>query len=190
MTLDERIASYRAAFPQYPDSWPVVQTGRWLNATWMLGNNYHGSGYYGAYPPAYLRRMAALFPDTPRVLHLFSGSLPAGPYTRVDLSGEPTHRLNAETDLAAAFGPDAFDIIYADPPYSAADAEHYHVKMINRRRVFAQCHAILAPGGTLAWMDVILPMYRKTLWRHWGNLHLIRSTNHRVRLVSLFERLP
>jgi hypothetical protein len=25
---------------------------RWSSATWVIGNNYKRSGYYGAYPPA------------------------------------------------------------------------------------------------------------------------------------------
>lgn len=192
MRIADRIAAYRKAFPQYPDSWPVCQTGRWMNATMILGNNYKGSGMYGAYPPSYLKRMAPMFTDCPRVLHLFSGSLPPGPYTRVDSRPSMNADVvaNAEDGLLAAFGPGSFDIVYADPPYSAEDAKHYDTKMINRRKVLQQCREVLRPGGILAWMDVILPMYRGVDWIHFGNIHIIRSTNHRVRLVSLFKRRP
>jgi hypothetical protein len=154
----------------------------------MLGNDYRGSGLYGSYPPGYLKRMAPMFTDCPRVLHLFSGSMKPGPYTRVDIQHPAEFNVDAEKDLFETFGPDAFDIIYADPPYSAADAVHYGTRMINRRKVLAQCYDVLAPGGQLAWMDVILPMYRSDRWTHYGNITLIRSTNHRVRLVSLFKR--
>ncbi|MEN6605879.1 MAG: hypothetical protein ABFD60_01450 [Bryobacteraceae bacterium] len=166
MHIADRVAAYRAKFPQYSDSWPHGSR-RWLSATWMLGNDYRGSGYYGAYPPGYLKRMAPMFTDCPRVLHLFSGSLPPGPYVRVDTVRPAEYNLNAERQLLEAFGPNAFDIIYADPPYSPDDAWRYdQQRMINRRKVLAQCHAVLAPGGNLAWMDVILPMYRGDQWIH------------------------
>lgn len=189
MRIADRVAAYRAAFPQYPDSWPVGSR-RWLSATWMLGNDYRGSGFYGAYPPGYLKRMAPLFAGAPRILHLFSGSLPPGPYTRVDALRPAEFNIDAEHQLLTTFGPAAFDLIYADPPYSPQDAERYGTKMISRRKVMAQCHSVLAPGGDLAWMDIILPMYRSDNWIHWGNITIIRSTNHRVRLVSLFKRFP
>lgn len=89
MTLQQRVESYAAIMRQFPSSVPHVSPdGRWLSAVWLLGNAYKGSGYYGAYPPSYLRRVAALFPDVApeRWLHLFSGSLdPSVPGVRVDM---------------------------------------------------------------------------------------------------------
>ena len=41
-----------------------------------MGNDYRvKTGYYGRYPPGYLRRIRALFPDKRNVLHLFSGKV-------------------------------------------------------------------------------------------------------------------
>jgi hypothetical protein len=38
------------------------------------------------------------------------------------------------------------------------------------------------------WLDQVWPMHRKDEWRTVGRILLQRSTNHRVRLVSIFER--
>lgn len=188
-TLEQRAACYAHAFPHYRASWPVVWD-RWLSATWMLGNNYKGSGYYGAYPPGYLPRLMALFPDCGTVLHLFSGSLPKGPYTRLDSNPANQPEVVADAHTMDTILPlNYFDLLCADPPYSKEDAVHYGTPMVNRRLVLQQAHRVLKPGGFLAWMDTILPMYRKAQWQHWGNLTLIRSTNHRVRLVSLFTKV-
>src|SRR6266540_1931472 len=91
LTPHQRTLLYKQAFPKYP---PLRSDDRWIDGLWVLGNNYKGSGYYGAYPPQYLKRMKALYPDAERVLHACSGSLKAGPYTRVDiLPPGPTRRI-------------------------------------------------------------------------------------------------
>ena len=70
MTLEERAKNYAKEFPKYP---PVVVSHGWLYGIWMIGNNYSSKAkYYGEYPPSYLRRIHALFPDAKEILHLFS----------------------------------------------------------------------------------------------------------------------
>src|SRR5947207_5258365 len=82
LTPTDRARLYNAAFPNYPAVWSDKD---WLMGMWCMGNNYQGSGYYGAYPPSYVKRVLAMFPDDERILHCFSGSLPEGPYVRIDL---------------------------------------------------------------------------------------------------------
>lgn len=36
-------------------------------------------------------------------------------------------------------------------------------------------------------IDQVWPMHRKAEWKTWGTIGLVRSTNHRMRLVSMFE---
>ncbi|MEO0479026.1 MAG: hypothetical protein AAF196_06055 [Planctomycetota bacterium] len=80
-----------------------------------------------------------------------------------------------------------FDLILADPPYSKGDAEKYDVPMVNRGRVLRHLRKFCQPGGSLVWLDQVWPMHRKDQWKCWGQIGLVRSTNHRVRLVSMFE---
>ena len=46
-----------------------------------------------------------------------------------------------------------------------------------------------AAGGHLVWLDQVLPMYRKSELHLWGQVGVVRSTNHRFRIVSRFERV-
>ena len=91
MTLSVRAAHYHRTFPQFHTG--LLADDRWLSGIWILGNDYRStSGFYGSYPPNYLKRVRALFPDYAprwRVLHLFAGSVPAVnplPGIRVDLN--------------------------------------------------------------------------------------------------------
>lgn len=188
LSLQDRADLYEAAFPKYPK---LLADKGWLLGVWNIGNNYKGSGYHGAYPPSYLKRIMALFPDAKRVLHLFSGSLPPGDYVRFDRRTDLPNGVDVvgeAEDLSKHFDPGSFDVILADPPYTEADAQKYGTCLCNRNKVVAECAKVLAPGGWLLWMDQVLPMYRKAEWERCIEIAISRSTNHRVRAVFGFRR--
>lgn len=148
---------------------------------------------YGSYPPGYLDRIAALFPDVvsqpaslEAVLHVFSGSLPPGPYARCDLRQDAEFHCSVY-DLPALID-NQFDLILADPPYSKDDAKKYGTPMVNRGPVLHALAQVTRPGGHLVWLDTVWPMHRKSEWRTVGRIALTRSTNHRLRDVTIFER--
>ncbi len=190
----ERSDFYASIFPKWPK--PRADA-RWLDGVWVMGNNYKGSGFYGSYPPGYLKRVMALFPDAKNVLHLFSGSLQpselaklSGKHTRIDINPALNPDiLGSANELSKIITPGTYDLIIADPPYSKDDAKRYGTKMINRRVVLAEASKILPVGGQLVWLDTVLPMYRKSEWNLWGLIGMVRSTNHRFRLVSIFEKI-
>lgn len=187
LTNPERAAAYAKAFPTFP---PLRADDRWIDGVWMLGNNYKGSGYYGAYPPGYLARILSLFPDVRDgyVLHPFSGSLRNVHGVRVDVN--PANAPDVVADATAMPFEDAsFDLVLADPPYSAEDAKRYGTPMVNRRAVLKEFARVTARGGYLAWLDTVWPMFSKTQWHCFGQIGVVRSTNHRVRLVSIFRRV-
>lgn len=189
--LAARADAYRDAFPQFPDSHLTV-SDRWMQGMWLLGNNYQGSGYYGAYPPGYLRRIMAMFSDAERVLHLFSGSLKGLPvgHIAVDLQVNGTVRPHVQANgHYLPFLPGSFDVAIVDPPYSPEDAKRYGTTMVNRVRVLHALWEVVKPQGHLVWLDTQVPMFSKALWHWYGAITIVRSTNHRVRLVSLFERV-
>lgn len=183
-SLTERALFYHKEFPKFPA--PRTDK-RWLDSIWVLGNDYRGSGYYGAYPPNYLRRILSLFPDAERVLHLFSGSLPEGNYTRFDQKPPADIVGNAE-QLGSYIDRDSFDLILADPPYSVEDAEHYGAPMVSRNKVLTECAKVLEYGGFLVWLDQVLPMFRKDTLFLCGLIGIVRSTNHRFRVASIFRK--
>jgi hypothetical protein len=161
-------------------------------ARWLLGNDYRNrSTYYGAYPPGLMDRVRALFPDLSgrrRVLHVFSGSLPAGDYTRCDMNPANGAELVCDVLELPRMTPQCWDLVIADPPYSAADAEHYGTPMIHRGRVLQALAAITRIGGYLAWLDTCWPMHRAEQWATVGRIVVTRSTNHRTRDLTIFQR--
>lgn len=199
MTLCERADAFAAAFPTrgashlsaVSEGGHVVLYGRWC-----IGQDYRNrSRYYGAYPAGYLKRVMALFPEfvAPRfpghVLHLFSGSLPASDqYERCD-SVQPAELQCSAYDLPRVVLNYRPRLILADPPYSSADAKRYGTRGIDRGRVFRALAEITDPGAFVVWLDTCWPMHSKRQWQTVGRIALTRSTNHRTRDISIFERV-
>lgn len=189
MDWEARIASYVRG-TNFPRSLFVAADGR-VVGTWIMGNDYRvKTGYYGGYPAGYLRRIRTLFPDKRRVLHLFSG--------RVDLEALPGDTVDINPDLAPTFVDDAqrlervplanYDLVLADPPYSIEDAERYQTTMIKRNVVLSALRG-LSPGAHVVWLDQVLPMYRKDSFDVEAVIGMVKSTNHRFRVVTIFRRL-
>src|SRR5207249_2205367 len=90
------------------------------------------NGYYGAYPGNYLKRLLSLCPDRTKTLHLFSGTIAAGP-NEVTVDSNPALNPTVVADARhLPFAADTFSTVIADPPYSAKDALNYGTPMIAR----------------------------------------------------------
>ena len=190
MDWNARIDSY-VKLTKFPRSLFISEDGR-VVGTWIMGNDYRvRSAYYGGYPAGYLRRIRALFPDKRRVLHLFSG--------KVDLAALPGDTVDINPALAPTFVDDAqtlarvpldgYDLILADPPYSVEDADRYQTTMV-KRNVVMRALARAAPDTHIVWLDQVLPMYRKDTFAIDAVIGMVKSTNHRFRVVTIFRRLP
>jgi hypothetical protein len=196
LTLAERVEHFKLTFPKHPASWPWLVKERGhdvLYAVWVIGADYRNrTAFYGAYPNGFLKKLLALFPDVPaaHILHAFSGSLPKGAYTRIDLKPEvaPDHVGNIY-DVAQLVGPRRFRLACADPPYSPVHAKKYGTPSVDRGRATRALASVVVPRGFLAWLDVTWPMHSSTLWRTVGRIYIRRSTNHQTRECTIFERL-
>jgi hypothetical protein len=187
-TLADRVEFYNNGTMgrRYPDSHLWVRTR--ILGIWLLGNDYRSrSGYYGSYPPQYLARVTTLFPDSKKVLHLFSGSLPAGDYVRFDLNDQADVQGDAH-HLQQYFEPAAFDCIYADPPYSKEHAKRYGTPMVNRKKVLNGCSHILQPGGFVIWLDTVWPQVANARLEQVGTINVLRSQNHVVRNIFISQK--
>lgn len=205
MTLQQRIDAYAAAFPSRPPLQLVTEgAGKGqhevIYGRWMIGQDYRNkTRYYGAYPSGYLDRVMALFPDCGhewnKPLHVFSGSLPksdayatydVNPALKSDFCGSVYEIAHWMT-----LGPLKLEwsLILADPPYSKDDAKKYGTPMVNRGRALHALAQVTRVGGHLVWLDTVWPMHRKAEWRTVGRIALTRSTNHRLRDVTIFERV-
>ena len=175
---------------------------------------------YGAYPHGYLERVHSMFPDASDILHVFSGGLTRdaamrAAYPNIMQAKDEGLELGLDADvvgmeLVDSKGPEdgryptwqgdvtampedwaeRFDLVLADPPYSAEDCEVYGVKPTPVKKVLAELHRVTKVGGNLVWLDQKWPMHNKNCWKTWGTVGLVRSTNHRMRLVSFFQRQP
>lgn len=190
MTPLDRINNY-AAQTGFPRSLFVGEDNR-IVGTWIMGNNYTvSSQYYGGYPHGYLKRVRALFPDKQRVLHLFSG--------KVDLSILPGRTVDINPDTNSDYVDDAqrlesvpleqFDLVLADPPYSVEDCNHYKTTMVKRNLVMDALGRRLSSRSHVVWLDQVLPMYRRSDFNIIGVIGMVKSTNHRFRVVVIFEKL-
>ena len=192
LSLEQRAYKYNfSSFGEkYPDSQLACITGRFISGVWLMGNNYKNkTTLYGAYPPQYLPRITQLFPDKERVLHLFSGSLPAGDYCRFDMIQYDAEVVGDAHKLSEYFEPDTFDIVFSDPPYTQKDADKYGTKMINRKKVVHEVYKVLEPGGFLVWLDTSYPMFTKREFNVVGFVNIVRSTNHRFRDAIIYQRV-
>ncbi len=199
LTLADRACAFILQYPDWPGAWPHLshEQGRdVLYATWVLGQNYQNRNpLYGSYPPGYLERVTTMFPDARgkrQVLHAFSGSLRAGPYSRLDLvkRGTRPELLGTVYDVAKLWRHrERPALVIADPPYSPEDAQQYGTPAIDRLRATSALASVEKPCGHLAWLDCVWPMHSKREWLTVGRITVIRSTNHRVRLLTLFQRV-
>jgi hypothetical protein len=190
MDWQDRIANYGRE-TGFPRSLFVGDDGR-VVGTWIMGNDYRvKSGYYGGYPAGYLKRVAALFPDRKQVLHVFSG--------KVDLGVMPGDTVDCNASMQPTWVADAhelsnvplhkYDLVLADPPYSVEDAERYQTTMVKRNVVLRSLASGMAPGSRVVWLDQVLPMYRKDEWAIEAVIGMVKSTNHRFRVVTIYRRL-
>jgi hypothetical protein len=191
LKLQDRIDHY-VRETGYPRSLFLCEE-RWVVGTWIMGNNYRvKSAYYGGYPAGYLRRIQALFPDKHAVLHLFSG--------RVDRSIIPGDTVDIRADMQPDYLDDAqslmtrvplerYDLVLSDPPYSVEDSVRYGTPMIDRNKVMAALGRRLPSGCHVVWLDQVLPMYRKDQFAIDGVIGMVKSTNHRFRVITIFRKL-
>ncbi len=193
LTLKDRAEFYNRAFPKFSKQAWLQASERWLWGVWMIGNNYRSKmGYYGEYPPGYLDRVMSLFPDMEErdILHLFSGSLKESVRgLRLDVNPELSPNITGNAEKLSSLVNKKFRLIIADPPYSEEDAKRYGKCLVNRNKVVQECKKVLSPGGFLVWLDQVFPMYRKAELNLVGTIGIIRSTNHRVRMVFIWQRI-
>jgi 16S rRNA G966 N2-methylase RsmD len=135
--------------------------------------------------------MKALFPDKTKTLHLFSGKVDTTtfPGDTVDLNPatQPTYVDDAQTLTNVPL--ESYDLVLADPPYSVEDAEHYQTTMVKRNKVMQALGQRLPADAHVVWLDQVLPMYRKDQFSVDAVIGMVKSTNHRFRVVTVFRKL-
>ena len=195
LSLYDRAELYNAAYPHLLPCHVDTEEGGtdFLQGFWFVGGG-NVSDFYGSYQIEYLKRIGTMFPDITgktEIVHLFSGSLPPSPsYTRVGMDPTGQYQSDLEVDAHELSSKLGFKpkLIYADPPYSAEDSEHYKNSMVNRSKIMEEVGRVLQPGGFCVWMDQALPIFSNEYLRFCGCISYIRSTGNRFRCVVIFQK--
>lgn len=182
------IDNYHKVFKKYPKC--LMESDGRVYGFFFIGNYYkRKTEFYGAYPPSYLNRIRALFPNhsSGPALHVFGGSVePEDGEIKIDInpSLKPTVCCNVQQ---LPFRDQTYKIIYSDPPYGSSEAKKYGFKLPNIRLVLRELRRVTQQGGILVWLDVRMPIFRKEDWSLIGTVGLFTGTNRAVRLISLFQ---
>ena len=193
ISLQQRIELFNQAYPHlHPLHCDLNDNAKpMICGVWFLGGAKQAE-FYGSYSIEYLRRCETLFQDATKVVHLFCGAMPAGPYTRVgiDPSGKGTQPdIVGDAEKLSSFLPFKADLIYADPPYTETEAEEkYQISLCNGPKVLSECAQCLQPGGFVVWLDTRLPVFNNNELRWVGEIVYIRSTGNRIRGISIFQK--
>jgi hypothetical protein len=174
---------------------PLIEHNGIICGFWLCGQDYHNkSGYYGAYPPSYLKRMRLLFPLNPTedvMMHLFSGKVETGIWNSeilVDSNPELKSTICKDAETISTLGDRIFQLILADPPYNN-NHKKYGTKKANKCKVIRECAKVLKVGGHLVWLDTIIPIWAKADgWKLRGTIGIAQSTNHLARVITILEK--
>lgn len=186
MSLPFDIDNYHKVFKKYPKC--LMESSGRLYGWWYIGSYYKNPhSYYGEYPPSYMTRIRALFPNRKPALHIFGGMVDLSDAEfKVDINPKlkPSVCGNVQS---LPFRNETFSLVCADPPYNAIEAQKYGYKLPNIRLVLREARRVTKTGGVLTWLDTKIPIYRKADWNLIGTIGLFTGTNRVVRVVSLFE---
>lgn len=182
------IDNYHRVFKKYPKS--LMQSGDRVYGVWLIGNYYkRKEGYHGEFPPSFLERIYALFPDKESILHVFAGTIKDGrKVTTVDLNPDlnPTIVCDA-VKMSDHLAPNSFDLVIADPPYSKKDAKIYGLPLVNKRLALREIRKVTKTDGILVWLDLQTPIYRKVDWELLGMIGISCGTNRAFRVATIFQ---
>jgi SAM-dependent methyltransferase len=181
------VQAVNAAFPKYP---VTVDDKGWVYGVWYCGTAWDRVRLHGQYPPTFLKRALALFPDAQRILHLPSGTV-TGPGVTVDRIRDEVRRPQILADAGVLpFRDASFDLLLSDPPYTPADSRKYGCAPFPLGKMMAEAHRILRPGGYIGVLHTYYPSYRRKMWQLTGLVAVVTGFQRATRMFSLFERKP
>lgn len=180
-----------------PESLSLYPNGKRFFGEWDYGQNFKNiSGYKGAYAVQDIVRLEAAIPDMGNLLHIFSGSIPAGSYCRLDsnfavigmqIPGRDV--VGDATEVHLHFPEDYFDVVMADPPWSKYHSEEiYNCSLVDKMKVLKSVHKILKPGGILIWKDYSKPVWSGNEYDYLGRICIDPSSGHDDRSFKFYKK--
>jgi SAM-dependent methyltransferase len=178
-------AAVNRAFPRYPVT--VFDKG-WTYGVWYCGTGWAKVDLHGQYPPSFLSRALALFPDAVDILHCPSGTV-TGPGVTVDaVADEVRHPQIVASADAIPLPDESFDLILSDPPYTDADSAVYGCGHFPLRGFMGEAHRLLRPGGCLGMLHLYYPSYRRRDWHLVGLVAVVTGFQRATRIFSVLQK--
>ncbi|MDZ4726174.1 MAG: class I SAM-dependent methyltransferase [Leptospira sp.] len=186
-----------AVLKGYEPSLSMYSNGKTFFGEWNYGQNFKNiSGYKGAYAQQDISRLQACIPDMGVLLHLFSGSMPVGPYYRLDNNFAVISDARTGIDFVADateahlyFEHEYFDVVMADPPWSKYHSEEiYNCSLVDKTKVLKSVHQILKPGGLLIWKDYAKPVWSGAEYDYLGRICIDPSSGHDDRSFKFYQK--
>ena len=180
------VENLNRTFPKYPIT---VEDKGWVYGVWYCGTSWQKVKLYGEYPPTFLKRALALFPDAKDILHCPSGTI-MGPGVTVDMIVDDVRKPQVQASADAIPLEDAtFDLILSDPPYSKEDSAKYGCPPFPIGGFMKEAHRLLRVGGYLGVLDVRYPSYSGKKWKLAALIAVVTGFVRITRIFSIFERL-
>lgn len=173
--------------PKYPIT--VFDKG-WVYGVWYCGTSWDRVRLHGQYPPTFLKRALALFPDAKDILHCPSGTV-LGPGVTVDLMVDDVRKPQIVASADSLPFPDgSFDLYLSDPPYTPEDSRKYGCKPYPLGKAMKEARRVLRVGGHLGMLHTYYPSYRRKDWKLVGLVAVVTGFQRATRMFSIFEKLP
>ncbi len=190
------INALNATMKKYPMSFSdengdSIEDKGWAYGVWYCGTSFTKVKLYGQYPPTFLKRTLALFPDAKDILHAPSGQLqdlPSGHVTMDMYSDDvrkPMFQGNCDN---MPFADGSFDLVLSDPPYTEEDSRLYGCAKFPEKKFMSECRRVLRPGGHLGFLAYHYPSYRRKEWQLKGLFAVVTGFSRRTRMFSVFQK--
>jgi SAM-dependent methyltransferase len=186
--LNETMKKVPVAFTD--ENGDSIEDKGWSYGVWYCGTSWQKVKLYGQYPPTFLKRALALFPNAHDVLHAPSGALddlPQGHVTIDIYSDDVRKPMLVGNCEKLPFADESFDLVLSDPPYSEADSKLYGCAKFPEKKFLAECRRVLKPNGWLGFLAYHYPSYRRTEWKLSGLFAVVTGFSRRTRMFSVFQ---
>ena len=180
------VANVNKTFPKCPIT---VEDKGWVYGVWYCGTSWTRVRLHGQYPPTFLKRALALFPDATNVLHCPSGTIEGNGIT-VDLKTCDVRRPMIQADAGSLpFADNTFDLWLSDPPYTSEDSAKYGCKPFPLGLMIKEAARVIKPNGYLGVLHTYYPSYRKNNWKLEGLIAVVTGFQRTTRMFSVFRNL-